>query len=121
MPGHRTVTLSYYLAICGVVVSSTILVRAASLSQGGSFKTKPALSHWSVGASSGHSAAAATAAPSPAQAERPSFNSPPSYSVAGSSVGLGGMYSMVHADFNGDGIPDVASVGFYSAPPTNGT
>ena len=31
------------------------------------------------------------------------------------------MYSMVHADFNGDGIPDLASVGFYCARPSKGT
>ncbi len=62
--------------------------------------------------------------PSAVQANQPSFNSPPSYSVAGNTfgnVGLGGMYSMVHADFNGDGIPDLASVGFYCARPSNGT
>src|SRR5205807_6099571 len=59
------------------------------------------------------------AAPSPVQ--HPLFNSPAIFSVAGNNVGLSGLYSMVHADFNGDGIPDLASVGFYCARPSQGT
>src|SRR5438874_10131438 len=52
---------------------------------------------------------------------RPSFNAPSIFSVGGNNVGQAGMYSMVHADFNGDGIPDLASVGFYCARPSQGT
>src|SRR4051794_4632957 len=51
----------------------------------------------------------------------PVFNAPPLLAIAGHNVGLSGMYSMVHADFNGDGIPDLASVGFYCAQPSQGT
>src|SRR5579864_845619 len=53
--------------------------------------------------------------------QRAVFNSPAVFSVAGNNVGLSGVYSMVHADFNGDGIPDLASVGFYCARPSQGT
>ncbi|HZR79231.1 MAG TPA: hypothetical protein VFA58_08480, partial [Chthoniobacterales bacterium] len=63
----------------------------------------------------------ATATPQPGPTviplQEPDFNSPSVFSISGKNVGLGGMYSMVHADFNGDGIPDLASVGFYCARP----
>ena len=45
----------------------------------------------------------------------PTFAAPPLYSVAGSEVGQTGFYSMATGDFNGDGIPDVAVVGFACA------
>jgi hypothetical protein len=67
--------------------------------------------------------ASATSPSSPqvTSSQRPTFNSPPIFSVAGNNVGQAGLYSMVHADFNGDGIPDLASVGFYCARPSQGT
>ncbi len=45
----------------------------------------------------------------------PSFAAPPVNSVAGTEVGLTGMFSMAKGDFNGDGIPDIAVAGFACA------
>jgi hypothetical protein len=53
-----------------------------------------------------------------AQLNPASFAAPPLYSVAGSEVGLTGIYSMAKGDFNGDGVPDIAVAGFFGS---NGT
>src|ERR1051326_2538304 len=44
-----------------------------------------------------------------------SFSAPPLFSVSGSKAGIGGLFSMAEGDFNGDGIPDFATVGFACA------
>lgn len=49
---------------------------------------------------------------------QPNFAAPPVYSVAGPQVGGAGMLSVVTGDFNGDGIPDFATAGFYCANPS---
>ena len=49
---------------------------------------------------------------------QPTFAAPPVYSVAGPQVGGAGMLSVVTGDFNGDGIPDFATAGFYCAYPS---
>src|SRR5260370_19731532 len=46
---------------------------------------------------------------------KPSFATPPFSSIAGSEVGLTGMFAMAKGDFNGDGIPDIAIAGFACA------
>jgi hypothetical protein len=46
------------------------------------------------------------------------FAAPRVYSVAGPQVGGAGMLSVVTGDFNGDGIPDFATAGFYCANPS---
>src|SRR5205814_2264072 len=48
----------------------------------------------------------------------PAFQAPPVYSVAGQQVGGAGILSVVTGDFNGDGIPDFATAGFYCANPS---
>ena len=59
---------------------------------------------------------ATTAASSTAQSGLPAtFAAPPLFSVAGSEVGVTGIYSMAKGDFNGDGVPDVAIAGFACA------
>jgi FG-GAP-like repeat len=50
-----------------------------------------------------------------AQLNPASFAAPLLYSLAGSEVGLTGVYSMAKGDFNGDGIPDVAVAGFFGS------
>jgi hypothetical protein len=46
---------------------------------------------------------------------QPTFAAPSVSSVGGPKVGTGGFYSMAKGDFNGDGIPDFATVGFACA------
>jgi hypothetical protein len=46
---------------------------------------------------------------------QPTFAAPSVSSVGGPKVGTGGFYSMAQGDFNGDGIPDFATVGFACA------
>ncbi|MEY2555466.1 MAG: large repetitive protein, partial [Verrucomicrobiota bacterium] len=50
--------------------------------------------------------------PSSQVSPQASFAAPPLFSVGGNEVGITGFYSMVKGDFNGDGIPDFAVVGF---------
>jgi hypothetical protein len=50
-----------------------------------------------------------------AQLNPASFAASPLNSIAGSEVGLTGMFSMAKGDFNGDGIPDIAVAGFACA------
>jgi hypothetical protein len=45
----------------------------------------------------------------------PSFAAPPLFSVAGPEIGIAGFFSMAKGDFNHDGIPDFAVVGFACA------
>jgi hypothetical protein len=52
---------------------------------------------------------------SPAPLIPAKFSAPPLFSVAGSGVGIGGFYFTAKGDFNGDGIPDFAVVGFACA------
>jgi hypothetical protein len=52
-----------------------------------------------------------------AQCAQPSFAAPPISAVGGPKVGLGGFFSMAKGDFNNDGIPDFAVVGFACANP----
>ena len=115
--------LGYYIAIFGFAVTSVLFGSSVSRS-GQSSRISAKIKQQTTSRSTPASATSTSQTSSTSvQANRPSFNSPPSYSVAGNqfgNVGLGGMYSMVHADFNGDGIPDLASVGFYCARPSRG-
>src|SRR5438270_8745092 len=109
----------YLISIIGVVLAAFGSVTSAEV-KGGKIREagqRPAPVRISNATSppASQSSSASSAVP------RPVFNSPAIFSVAGNNVGQSGMYSMVHADFNGDGIPDLASVGFYCARPSQGT
>src|ERR1051325_10987460 len=118
--GHRAM-VDCCSAICSVVVASAIFAGASSASI---FSTKVKKVPSPRAGSAPVRNVGATQTLPQSNGRAPAFNSPLSYSVSGSTfgdVGLGGMYSMAHADFNGDGIPDLASVGLYCARPNNGT
>jgi hypothetical protein len=46
---------------------------------------------------------------------QPTFAAPPLFSVAGREIGMAGFFSMAKGDFNHDGFPDFAVVGFACA------
>ena len=122
MSRHRLV--GYYIAVFGLAVVPVLFGAGGSRSTRSfeaSSKMKHKMSARPVTRVSPSTPTTTSTPMSATQTNRPSFNSPPSYSVSGNNVGKSGMYAMVHADFNGDGIPDLASVGFYCARPSQGT
>ncbi|MEY2536525.1 MAG: hypothetical protein QOG67_265, partial [Verrucomicrobiota bacterium] len=58
---------------------------------------------------------AALASSESTRSPRPTFDASPLYSIAGPNMGIAGLFSMAKGDFNHDGYPDFAVVGFACA------
>src|SRR5437588_2048081 len=98
---------------CVVLTVAIALPSFATLSFAGSKRSRVLHAHPTTNI--GTVSATSTAAAAPAQIPRPRFDAPPLFAANGRNVGIGGLYSMAKGDFNGDGIPDFAAVGFACA------
>jgi hypothetical protein len=102
--------LRWCFVIC--VVLSCGLAASAALRRGNQSKLAPTSQRISP------QLAVTTTSTATTPAYQPNFQAPPVYSVAGPQVGGAGMLSVVTGDFNGDGILDFATAGFYCANPS---